>query len=96
MAVGRGECRCDIGIGVSGCETAWQGCLMCALRWVFPLGFWRKSRKKRSFWRLDVGLLEEVSSKPRLCPADLHGLRLRGAVPLGSAKHAGVDAACRW
>ena len=24
------------------------------------------------------------------------GVRLRGAVPLGSAKHAGVNAACRW
>ena len=23
-------------------------------------------------------------------------LRLRGVVPLGSAKHAGVNAACRW
>ena len=23
-------------------------------------------------------------------------VRLRGAVPLGSAKHAGVNAACRW
>ena len=23
--------------------------------------FWRKSRTKRSFWRLDAGLLEEVS-----------------------------------
>ena len=24
------------------------------LRWVFPLDFGRKSRTKRSFWRLDV------------------------------------------
>jgi len=24
------------------------------------------------------------------------GVRLRGAVALGSAKHAGVNAACRW
>ena len=23
-------------------------------------------------------------------------VRLRGAVPLGTAKHAGVNAACRW
>ena len=22
-------------------ETAWQGCVMCVLRWVFPLDFWR-------------------------------------------------------
>ena len=47
---------------------------MCVLRWVFPLDFWRKScigdltrdflrksRAKRSFWRLDARLFEEVS-----------------------------------
>ena len=33
-------------------ETAWQGCAV--LRWVFPHDFGRKSRTKRSFWRLDV------------------------------------------
>ena len=35
------------------------------------------------------------------CHWDLRGLGgkcvcLRGAVPLGSAKHAGINAACRW
>ena len=46
---GGGECHCDMGIGVwAGVvwrgwnrESAWQGCLMCVLRWSFPLGFWR-------------------------------------------------------
>ena len=48
---GRGECRCHIGIVWRGWnrEIAWQGCVMCVLRWVFPLDFWRKSRAKRSF-----------------------------------------------
>ena len=60
VSCGRGECRCHIGIGVWADvvwrgwnrETAWQGCVMCVLRWVFPLDFWRKSRTKRSFCRL--------------------------------------------
>ena len=26
--------------------------------------FWRKSRTKRLFWRLNVGLLEEISYEP--------------------------------
>ena len=33
---------------------------MCVLRWVFPLDFWRKSRTKRSFWRLDAQLSAEI------------------------------------
>ena len=33
-------------------RTAWQGCVMCVLRWVFPRDFWRTSRTKRSFCRL--------------------------------------------
>ena len=57
---GGGECRCDIGIGVCAGvvwrgwnrKTAWQGCLMCVLRWSLPLDFWRKSHTKCSFWRL--------------------------------------------
>ena len=56
VSCGRGECRCDIGTGVVwrgwNRETAWQGRVMCVLRWVFPLDFWRKSRAKRSFSRL--------------------------------------------
>ena len=64
----RGECRCNIGIGVWADvvwrgwnrETAWQGCVMCVLRWVFPLDFWRESRTKRSFWRLDAQPSAEI------------------------------------
>ena len=60
VSCGRGECRCHIGIRVWADvvwrswnrETAWQGCVMCVLRWVFPLDFWRMSRTKRSFCRL--------------------------------------------
>ena len=56
VSCGRGECRCDIGIGVRAGvdwrswnrETAWQGCAMGVLRWVFPLDFGRKSRTKRA------------------------------------------------
>ena len=33
---------------------------MCVLRWVFPLDFWRKSRTKRSFWRLDAQPSAEI------------------------------------
>ena len=62
VSCGRSERRWDIGIGVCAGvvwrgwnrETAWQGCAMGVLRWVFPLDFGRKSRTKRSFWSHDV------------------------------------------
>ena len=65
------------------------------------LHFWRKSRTKRSFWRLGASLLEEVSYETLVLETwrftfGRSLVRLRGAVPPGSAKHAGVNAACRW
>ena len=33
---------------------------VCVLRWMFPLDFWRKSRTKRSFWRLDAQPSAEI------------------------------------
>ena len=43
-------------------EPAWQGCLMCVLRWGLPLDFWRKSRTNARFGDFDI-FLEEVSRK---------------------------------
>ena len=40
--------------------------------------------------------VRDVPSAMQICAALVEKVRLRGAVPLGSAKHAGVNAACRW
>ena len=61
VSCGGGECRCDIGIlacervlfGGAGIAKL-QDCLMCVLRWVFPLDSWRKSHTKRLFCRRHV------------------------------------------
>ena len=71
--------------------------------------FWRKSRTKHSFWRLDVSyetLLGYGQTVWRNYVRDVAvplglarpwwEMHLRDVVPLGSAKHAGVNAACRW
>ena len=84
---------------VSGCclggwnrETAWQGCVMCVFRWVFPLDFWRKSRTKRSFCRLwRVSFWGSLVRNARF--GDLTRNPLRRAC-VSSVRNAGESAIC--